>query len=62
MLVGPTNYKVIGPYQHPDWVVKPVDGRLIENIRLSQVIDATGAALHEVAAVDYPRKETAFLG
>lgn len=51
MLVGPTNYRVIGPYKHPEWVVTPPTGYSIEAISLEQVIEATETAFNEIKVV-----------
>ena len=48
MLVGPTNYKRIGPYRHPEWAVRPETGNVIEDISPNQVIEATTKALQEI--------------
>ena len=48
MLVGPTNYKRIGPYQHPEWAVRPLQGKRLDDIGLEQIIAATKTALGEV--------------
>lgn len=51
MLVGPTNYRVIGPYKHPEWVVTPPTGYLIEDISVAQVIEATETAFKEIKII-----------
>lgn len=50
MLVGPTNYKRIGPYQHPEWTVRPQSGNIIQDIGVEQVLEATSAALSEISS------------
>ncbi|CUH94502.1 hypothetical protein P22_0568 [Propionispora sp. 2/2-37] len=50
MLVGPTNYKRIGPYQHPEWAVRPQSGNVIQDIGVEQVLEATSAALSEISS------------
>lgn len=47
MIVGPTNYQLIGPYRHPEWVVKPQKGNLIEDISVEQVLEATKTAFND---------------
>lgn len=49
MLVGPTNYNIIGPYQHPEWVVKPSQGTSIDDIRIEQVVEASKTAFREIS-------------
>lgn len=49
MLVGPTNYLRIGPYRHPEWAVRPLEGNLIENISIEQVVEATKIAVNDVS-------------
>ncbi len=48
MLAGPTNYNVIGPYQHPEWVVIPQNGYSMDDISVEQVIEATKKAFNEI--------------
>lgn len=47
MAVGPTDSQLIGPYRHPEWAVKPKTGKLIEDISIDQMIEATKTALSE---------------
>lgn len=49
MAVGPTDSQLIGPYRHPEWTVKPKTGKLIENISIEQMIEATKTALSETS-------------
>jgi ADP-heptose:LPS heptosyltransferase len=48
MLVGPTNPHRAGPYCHPEWAVKPTNGKIIEDVSVEQVIAATTAAMNGV--------------
>lgn len=50
MVVGPTNYQLIGPYRHPEWAVRPQTGILIENITVEQMIEATNTAINDALA------------
>ncbi|WP_312336600.1 glycosyltransferase family 9 protein [Anaerospora hongkongensis] len=47
MVVGPTNYQLIGPYRKPEWTVRPHSGISIETITVEQLIAATQTALNE---------------
>jgi ADP-heptose:LPS heptosyltransferase len=47
MVVGPTNYQLIGPYRKPEWAVRPQSGTSIETISVEQMITATQKALNE---------------
>ncbi len=47
MLIGPTNYFRAGPYQHPEWTVRPPSGKLIEDISTAQVIEGINKAMNE---------------
>ena len=49
MLVGPTNPFRAGPYQHPEWAIKPPVGTNIEDISVEQVIETTRTAFHEIS-------------
>ncbi|MBP2656385.1 MAG: glycosyltransferase family 9 protein [Firmicutes bacterium] len=48
MLVGPTNYFRIGPYQHPEWAIRPPSGNVIEDISVTQVIEGIITAINEL--------------
>ncbi|MCM0758003.1 glycosyltransferase family 9 protein [Sporomusa sphaeroides DSM 2875] len=50
MLVGPTDHRRIGPYRHPEWAIRPPQGKLVADISVEQVISATKTALDEVSA------------
>lgn len=48
MLVGPTHYRRIGPYRHPEWAVRPQTGNLIEDISVEQVLEASTRAINDI--------------
>jgi ADP-heptose:LPS heptosyltransferase len=48
MVVGPTDYMLIGPYRHPEWTVRPHKGNLIGDISVEQVLEATTTALNQL--------------
>lgn len=52
MVVGPTNYKTIGPYRHPEWAVRPYSGNVIEDISVEQVLEATRTAIDDRLCVN----------
>lgn len=48
LLMGPTLPEQFGPYQHPEWAVRPVNSELMVNLSIKQVIEATEKAFQEV--------------
>lgn len=48
MLLGPTNYEVIGPYKHPEWTIRPKQGISIEDISIDQVLESTEKVFIEI--------------
>lgn len=48
MLMGPSDPTEFGPYQHPEWVVRPVHSNDINHISPNEVIQASVKALSEI--------------